>query len=96
MRLEPGGDLKEHSDPQLDLQFRNQVRLHVPVFTNDSVDFLLNGTRVPLRSGELWYLRLSDPHSVENHGEVDRVHLVIDATVNPWLRDLIESTANSD
>ena len=41
--------------------------------------------RVVLSEGECWYLRLSDPHSVENNGQSDRVHLVIDAKVNPWL-----------
>ena len=42
LRLEPGGELKEHTDPQLNLQFKNQVRLHVPVFTNELVEFRLN------------------------------------------------------
>ena len=32
------------------------------------------------------YLRLSDPHSVANNGAADRVHLVIDAEMNDWLR----------
>ena len=82
MRLEPGGELKEHTDPQLDLKFRNQVRLHVPVFTNESVEFMLNDMAVPLLPGELWYLRLSDPHSVRNNGQTERIQLSIDVVVN--------------
>lgn len=89
LRLEPGGELREHTDPQLDLEFRNQVRLHVPIFTNDEVEFLLNGTAVPLNEGELWYLRLSDPHSVLNRGQTERVQLSIDVVVNDWVVDRI-------
>lgn len=54
------------------------VRLHIPVVTNDGVDFRLNGVRCPMSAGSTWYLRLSDPHSVANRGSSDRVHLVID------------------
>jgi hypothetical protein len=37
--------------------------------------------------GEGWYLRLSDPHTVANRGDTDRVHLVIDARMNDWLAE---------
>src|SRR5262245_39956594 len=81
MRLGPGSVSKEHED--LDLSFDDgKVRLHVPVVTNDAVVFRLNGVRVVLDAGSTWYLRLSDPHSAENRGVTDRVHLVIDADVN--------------
>lgn len=89
LRLEPGGELREHTDPQLDLDHGNQVRLHVPVLTNDRVQFLLNGTPVPLAEGELWYLRLSDPHSVLNQGQTERIQLSIDVVVNEWVVDRI-------
>ncbi len=44
------------------------VRIHIPVVTNDGVDFRLNGTRVVMPAGSSWYLRLSDPHSMANRG----------------------------
>ena len=88
VRLEPGGELREHSDPQLDLKFRKQVRFHVPVFTSELVEFILNGTAVPLLPGELWYLRLSDPHSVRNLGHTERTHLSIDVVVNEWVEKM--------
>ena len=93
LRLEPGGELKEHTDPQLNLQFRNQVRLHVPIFTNKSLQFILNGSPVPLCPGELWYLRLSDPHSVRNHGQSERIQLSIDVVVNQWIENMITEGA---
>lgn len=91
MRIEPGGFLQEHTDPQLDLERHNQVRLHVPIFTNDDVDFILNGKRVPLQPGELWYMRLSDPHSVNNNSDQERIQLSIDVVVNDWVESLILS-----
>ena len=84
MKLTSGSVIKEHRDH--DLAFESgAVRIHVPVTTNPQVDFLLNGERLDLREGTAWYLRLSDPHSVTNRGESDRVHLVIDARRSPEL-----------
>lgn len=78
MKLAPGSVIKEHCDH--DLAFESgAVRIHVPVTTHPQVDFRLNGSRLDLREGEAWYLRLSDPHSVTNRGDRDRVHLVLDA-----------------
>jgi hypothetical protein len=68
------------------------VRIHIPVVTNPDVDFRLNGAPLTMEAGSAWYLRLSDPHSVVNGGGADRVHLVVDATVNDWLKDLFERT----
>ena len=89
MRLTPGSVIKEHVDT--DLSFEDgTVRLHVPVVTNDAVDFRLNGTRVVMEAGSCWYLRLSEPHSVANRGSEDRVHLVIDAEANDWIAGVFE------
>ncbi|MBV9747636.1 MAG: aspartyl/asparaginyl beta-hydroxylase domain-containing protein, partial [Acetobacteraceae bacterium] len=89
MRLTPGSIIKEHAD--LDLSFeQGNVRLHIPVATNEDVEFELNRRRVILEAGSCWYLRLSDPHRVANHGKSDRVHLVIDAEVNAWVEALFE------
>jgi len=88
MRLTPGSIIKEHSDYDLSLEDGN-ARLHVPITTNAGVTFRLNGRSVDMQAGECWYLRLSDPHSVVNRGKEERVHLVIDVTVNNWLTDLV-------
>ncbi len=92
MRLTAGSAIKEHED--VDLSFEDgMVRLHIPVVTNDGVDFRLNGTQVVLEAGSCWYLRLSDPHSVANRGTQDRVHLVVDAFVNDWVGQVFERAA---
>ena len=89
MRLAPGSVIKEHRDHDLAFE-EGKVRIHVPVVTNQAVDFRLNGTRCLMPAGSSWYLRLSDPHSVANPGTTDRVHLVIDAAVNGWVARLFE------
>lgn len=94
MRLTAGSVIKEHSDHDLSFE-EGKVRIHVPVVTNPDVAFYLNGSRVALEAGTAWYLRLSDPHRVYNRGTTDRVHLVIDAEVNEWLKGLIETAAAS-
>jgi Aspartyl/Asparaginyl beta-hydroxylase len=88
MRLGPGSDIHEHSDAALSPE-EGAVRLHVPIATNDDVDFRLNGQRVIMAPGELWYLRLSDPHSVANRGASARVHLVVDCDMSEAMAALL-------
>jgi hypothetical protein len=90
MKLTPGSRIKEHTDYDLAAE-NGEARLHIPITTNEKVTFLLNGTRVRMDAGECWYLRLSDPHSASNAGDTDRIHLVIDTEVDPWLRAHLQS-----
>jgi hypothetical protein len=92
MRLTPGSIIKEHCDHDLCFE-QGSVRLHIPITTNEGVVFDLNRRRVTLEAGSCWYLRLSDPHSVTNRGDTDRVHLVIDATVNEWVEAVFATAA---
>jgi len=87
MRLSPGSSIKEHFDDGLSFE-DGHVRLHIPILTNAEVDFRINGVRVDMTPGSTWYLRFADPHSVANRGACDRIHLVIDAQVDDWLRSL--------
>jgi len=92
LRLTPGGQIREHHDPGL--RYENGVaRLHVPLLTNDASEFYLDNRRVVMVRGTCWYLNFDLPHRVQNLGATDRIHLVIDAQVNDWLRALIEGAA---
>jgi hypothetical protein len=93
MRLTLGSVIKEHTDHELSVD-EGTARIHIPVVTSPDVEFYLNGMRVVLEAGSTWYLRLSDPHRVHNKGVTDRVHMVIDATVNTWLKDLLTTAAS--
>ncbi|HEX4739088.1 MAG TPA: aspartyl/asparaginyl beta-hydroxylase domain-containing protein [Allosphingosinicella sp.] len=92
MRLAPGSTIREHCDPDLYAE-NGTARLHVPITTSADVAFLLNGEKVSMAPGSVWYLRLSDPHCVFNRGTADRVHLVVDVVVDDWLKELFDAAA---
>lgn len=88
LRMGPRSRILEHCDEKLNAE-RSVIRVHVPVITNPDVEFFLDGERVRMREGESWYLDLALPHRVENGGETDRVHLVIDCCTNAWTEALL-------
>jgi hypothetical protein len=88
LRLGPGACIREHCDYDLG-EPDGDLRIHVPIFTDERVDFLLDGRRIPMQAGECWFLDLSRPHRVENHGGVTRVHLVIDCARSRWILEQI-------
>jgi Aspartyl/Asparaginyl beta-hydroxylase. len=95
LRLKAGSSIKEHKD--FDLIFEDgEIRLHIPVATNDKMEFYLNKVRVVMEEGSCWYLNFSMPHSVHNGGDTDRIHLVIDCKMSTWMRDLFESATSVD
>lgn len=94
MRLAPKSAIIAHRDHDLAAEM-GQARIHVPIVTNDRVDFLLNGVRVGMSPGSSWYLRLSDSHAVANNGDSARVHLVIDVLVDSWLAALLDTACTS-
>ncbi len=87
MRLEGGAVIKEHSDPTLDAVHKEVVRLTLPIFSDDNVTFLLNGTEVAMKPGELWYMKLSELHSVHNNSPKERINMSIDLVWNDWLAE---------
>lgn len=91
LRLAAGAQIHEHRDCGLCYE-EGVARLHVPVHTNPRVDFRLDGQRLSLRAGECWYINFDLPHRITNDGANDRVHLVIDIRVNPWLQALFGAT----
>lgn len=95
LRLKAGSHVGEHVDQGLDFD-EGEVRIHVPIVTSDAVKFFLDGARLVMAPGECWYTNVNLPHSVENAGLADRIHLVIDCQVDAWLRDLFARTSRPD
>ncbi len=89
MLLGAGARIREHKDFFMGFE-DGVIRLHIPVVTNPQVEFYLGGERVTMHEGELWYLDFAQKHRVENNGEKDRIHLVIDCQVNDWLVEIIK------
>lgn len=87
LALAPGGKIKPHQD--LGFGFANgMLRIHIPVITDPRVEFRIDGQRVKWNAGELWYGDFSCFHSVENHSDITRYHLVMDVGVNDFLLSL--------
>lgn len=85
LKLAARSQILEHQDYCLGFE-NGVVRVHIPVETNDEVDFFHNGKRLEMQPGEAWYLNFNLMHSVNNRSEKDRVHLVIDCILNDWMR----------
>lgn len=84
LRLGPRSHIREHRDYDLGGTDAD-MRLHVPLLAPEDVDFMLEEQRVPMRAGECWFLDLYRLHSVNNHGDQPRIHLVIDCRPGPWV-----------
>jgi hypothetical protein len=89
MKLSAGSVIKKHTDLDLSAEY-GEARLHIPIITNDDVHFYVNDNEVIMAEGECWYLRLSDPHNVDNTSDVDRIHLVLDVVINEWLGNYLQ------
>lgn len=87
LKLNAGSLIKEHRDAELNFE-KGEIRLHIPVYTHPDVEFFLDRERITLQEGECWYMNFNLPHSIQNKSSIDRVHLVIDALVNDWVKTL--------
>jgi hypothetical protein len=88
MKLMPGSIIREHRDTYdevSDYAF-GQVRLHIPVVTNDKVVFTVDGKNIKMKAGRLYYVNFSKKHYVRNDGSEPRTHFVLDLKVNDSLR----------
>ena len=88
LRLGAGSSIREHQDFNLGYE-DGEIRFHIPVLTNPGVEFYLDGERIAMNEGECWYLNFNLHHKVQNNGNTDRVHLVIDCVVNEWVDSLL-------
>lgn len=90
LRLSPGGIVKEHTDPTLGLEIpKSVIRLTIPIMTNKDVKFFLNNKIIPMKPGECWYMRLTDPHRIINSGTTERINMSIDMIPNDWVRSML-------
>ena len=95
LRLGAGAKIKPHRDYKLGYEDGN-FRLHIPIITNNNVQFLLNDVQLTMLPGECWYTNVNFIHSVANYGKEDRIHLVIDAERNEWSDALFFSLASKE
>lgn len=88
LSLSPGSKIREHEDYFLGFE-DGTIRIHIPIVTDKRVEFFVGNEKLEMMEGEAWYIDFSQPHSVSNTSDKDRVHLVIDCAVNGWLEGLV-------
>lgn len=83
LKLNGHSEIKPHRDYKLGYEDDN-FRVHIPIVTNNQVEFILGGEKLEMLPGECWYTNVNFTHSVANRSADARVHLVIDGERNDW------------
>ena len=79
--LEPGSNIPPHRDNS-GASINDRIRFHIPIKTNDSVEFIVTKEKIKMIPGDLWILDTSYEHSVYNGGSSSRSHFVIECEIN--------------
>ena len=77
IKLPAGKSIPAHVDAAP--HFKLYRRIHIPIVTNPRCIFTVGGESMHMCRGEMWEIDNDNKlHSVYNHGDQDRVHLLID------------------
>lgn len=66
----------------------DKIRVHIPIHTNKDSNWIINGIEYHMEPGWAYLVNTTLPHSVENKGKTNRVHLygkVWTEDVKKWL-----------
>lgn len=91
MAMAPGTRIHMHYDTGTSFE-RGVARIHVPIVTAPEVLFMVEDEEVHFDAGQAWYLNADCLHGVRNDSALNRVHLMLDCVVNPWLEHLLAET----
>ena len=75
-RLKPYGRIPIHRDRGVSLM--EVKRIHIPLVTNQNIDFRVGDTVKNLKAGEVWEINNARKHAVTNNSEEHRIHLIVD------------------
>jgi hypothetical protein len=82
VNLPKNKNILPHTDSG-DIHFFKTKRIHIPIATNDKCNFIVGDEIVQMKTGEIWEIdNANKVHSVNNDGDTDRIHLLIDYQVN--------------
>jgi hypothetical protein len=84
--LESAAKIHPHRD-LTGASLNNRIRFHIPVITNNNVNFVVDGEPIKMAPGYLWCLDTSYIHSVENGGDTSRVHIVIECEISKEIKN---------
>ena len=87
--LEPGAQIHPHRD-LTGASVNERIRFHLPLVTSQKVTFSVNGEdNIFMAPGELWVLDTSYQHAVKNEGEESRIHIVLEAKLNSYIKKML-------
>ena len=89
MGLAPGREVPPHID--INYYWRTHLRIHIPVITNPGVLFTCGGETVHMAAGECWVFDSFLQHDVQNKGDKQRIHLVLDTVGGGILPELMKA-----
>jgi len=71
-------DIPKHVDTA-NSTFTYSRRIHIPITTNPECIFTVGNESINMKEGEIWEMNNDKlEHSVQNNGDEDRIHLIID------------------
>jgi hypothetical protein len=53
-------------------------RIHVPLYVPDGVQFIIDGTQIPLKAGTMFEISNTRYHEVINPSDENRYHIIMD------------------
>ena len=94
MGLAPGREVPPHID--INYYWRTHLRIHIPVITNPGVLFTCGGETVHMAAGECWVFDSFLQHDVQNKGDAQRIHLVLDTVGGGILPELMKAAEDGE
>lgn len=89
MRLEPGAEVASHVDTNH--YWKERVRVHIPIVTDPSVQFVCGDAKIHMGVGECWIFDTWRLHRVINPSTRARVHLVADTIGSTAFGKLVDA-----
>ena len=89
MGLAPGREVPAHID--IHYYWRTHLRIHIPVITNPGVFFTCGDETVHMAAGECWLFDSFQRHEVQNKGDAQRIHLVLDTVGGGRMPELMKA-----
>lgn len=75
-RLSAGGVIKPHRDTHPSFHYGH--RIHIPIYTNNRVRFMIDGRPYKLEVGKVYEINNQQQHSVMNKGSEGRINFIFD------------------
>jgi aspartyl/asparaginyl beta-hydroxylase (cupin superfamily) len=75
-KLKPNSTIPPHQDHGPHLE--KCRRLHIPLITNDTVDFVVDDKSHNLKEGFVYEFDNTRTHHVTNNSDKERIHLIVD------------------